>query len=466
VADGIERDLRRLAGEMPILSGGSAAPYRHDQTIQRGIAGEPAAVVLPTSLRQLACVVAYCHRQGLAIVPRGGGTGLVGGATPLGGEVVVSTELLRSFSWKEEALGLLAVEAGVSTATVARLARERGWYFGPDPGGADRSTIGGNVATNAGGPHALKYGRTGAYVVGVRAVVGEGELLELGEWGRREGGGYDLLGLLVGSEGTLGIVAEVVLRLRPAPGATAAGAVVCSDPQSCQAAVVAILESGLAPAVLDFVDGATAAAASGSSPLAQRGVGAEEVVLLVEADGGDGPEAHRRLRDIFMLVSEVGDCRADRLPGAALWEWRDGLGPFAAAELGGRVADDVYCPPPKLARALAGIRALGARYRVPCRIWGHAGEGVVHASFLFARELAEQRAAAESAAEEALDLILSLGGGICGEHGVGVVKARRYAQITDPALLQREWALKEAIDPGGLFNPGKKLLAPQPAKAG
>jgi FAD/FMN-containing dehydrogenase len=466
VAGGIVQDLKRLTGGAVALAGREAAPYRYDSTVQRGLLGDPAAVVLPTDAGQLAAVVSYCQRQGLAVVPRGGGTGLVGGATPVDGGVVLSCELLGTVAWEDERLGLLRLGAGVPTAHAARIARERGWYFGPDPGGADRSRIGGNVATNAGGPHALKYGRTGAYVVGMEVVVGEGEVVRLGEWGRRDSGGYDLIGLLVGSEGTLGVIAEVVLKLRPAPGGAAAGVLVCEGPEDLAAAVGAILESGLEPAVLDFIDGQAVGMAQGGWPVPQAAVPKDGAVLLVETDGRDPQEAQRRLAELAGVVAEAGALPLFPAKGAALWSWRDGLGPLAATELGGRIADDLYCPPPRLGEALAALRQLAGEQGVECRVWGHAGEGVVHASFLFDPERPQQRGAAERAGEAALDLALALGGGICGEHGIGLVKAARYAATADPERLASERAVKAAFDPRWLFNPGKKLVGPQLSATG
>src|SRR3954465_10642482 len=210
-------ELRAIVGAEHVEAPPPAA-YLHDATITRGLRGQAAAVVRPADAEEVARVVEWCYSGDVPIVPRGGGSGLAGGAVPMSDDaVVVSLERLtrvRSFTpelWRME------VEAGVLTTHVQRLARENGLWFPPDPGAADQSQIGGNVATNAGGPHAFRYGQTGAWVTGVEAVVAPGELVRFGGPVRKDVAGYDLKDLMIGSEGTLGVVTAVCLRLIPAP---------------------------------------------------------------------------------------------------------------------------------------------------------------------------------------------------------------------------------------------------------
>src|SRR5881227_3982536 len=212
----VERDLR-AAVSADIVS--PSAAHLVDETEARGFRGRADAVALPRSAEEVAEVVAWCYAHGVPVVPRGGGTGYAGGAVPLDGGVVLSLERLDHVRSFDPLLWRIEVEAGLRTAEVRRIAREGGLLFAPDPGAAEQSQIGGNVATNAGGPHAYKYGVTGTWVTGVEAVVAPGELVRVGGPLRKDVAGYDLTHLLVGSEGTLGVITAVWLRLTPAPEA-------------------------------------------------------------------------------------------------------------------------------------------------------------------------------------------------------------------------------------------------------
>ncbi len=209
----MHEELSRLIGAEHVLEVPRGSPYNRDSTRRRGLKGRAEAVVLPGSAAEVAKVVGWCYEHDVPLTARGGGTGLTGGAVPLEGGVVCSLERLRAVRELEPALWRMYPEAGVSTRHVQRLARENGLFFGPDPGAAEQSQIGGNVATNAGGPHALKYGVTGAWVTGVEVVLAPGELVQIGGWGRKDVAGYDLKSLLIGSEGTLGVITAVRLRL-------------------------------------------------------------------------------------------------------------------------------------------------------------------------------------------------------------------------------------------------------------
>jgi len=242
----LHAELRRLIGAEHVLEAPpESSPYNSDMARRRGLHGRADAVALPGSAQEVAAVVAWCYAHDVPIVPRGGGTGLLGGAVPSAGGVVLSLERLRAVRELEPALWRMLPEAGVRTSDVQRLARENGLFFGPDPGAAEQSQIGGNVATNAGGPHALKYGVTGAWVAGVEAVLAPGELVQLGGWARKDVAGYDLKNLLIGSEGTLGVITAVRLRLLPARKARIALVIFTRDRATGCAAMLDVL-SGVA----------------------------------------------------------------------------------------------------------------------------------------------------------------------------------------------------------------------------
>src|SRR5256886_3382791 len=260
----VERDLR-AAVSADIVS--PSAAYRTDQTEARGLRGRADAVALPRSSEEVAEVVAWCYAYGVPVVPRGGGTGYAGGAVPLDGGVVLSLERLDRVRSFDPLLWRIEVEAGLRTAEVRRIAREGGLLFAPDPGAAEQSQIGGNIATNAGGPHAFKYGVTGKWVTGLEAAVPPGELITVGGATRKDVAGYDLRSLLIGSEGTLGIVTAAWLRLVPAPQAAfPVAAFYDGIPAGCHA-ILRILGSGLEVATIEYLDGGTLKAAGASFPV-------------------------------------------------------------------------------------------------------------------------------------------------------------------------------------------------------
>jgi glycolate oxidase subunit GlcD len=452
----LETELAAVAGSTNVLVGEGVRPYLQDATEARGLRGHANAVVLPDDAATVARVVAWCYEHDVAVTPRGGGSGYAGGAVPQGG-VVLGLERLRAVRSFEPALWRAEVEAGVTTFHVRRRARESGLYYPPDPGAAEQSHIGGNVATNAGGPHAFKYGVTGAWVTGLEAVLAPGELVQLGGFARKDVAGYDLRSLLVGSEGTLGIVTAVRLRLVPAPeAALAVVASYASEADGC-AALLACLACGTAPAALEYLDAnaveVVRRAFPGPLPAAAR------FVVLAEADGRR-EEARAGQRDLVEALApgalELAQA-TEPAEVAALWRWRDGVGLAATAALGGKVSEDVAVPPERLAEAIAATREIGRRHRVRSCSWGHAGDGNLHSSFLFAREDGAERERALDAAQELFAVAIALGGSISGEHGLGTTKNGHLREQWSPRAVAVHRGVKQLLDPKGLLNPGKKL---------
>src|SRR5665213_728419 len=276
-------ELSRLLGAEYVLEAPPDSPYNRDCTGRRGVDGRADAVALPGSAQEVADVVRWCYEHDVPIVARGGGTGLVGGAVAIDGGVVCSLERLRRVRELEPGLWRMLPEAGVRTREVQRLARENGLMFAPDPGASEQSQIGGNVATNAGGPHALKYGVTGSWVSGLEVVLAPGELVQLGGWAGKDVAGYDIKSLMVGSEGTLGLITAVRLRLLPAPESALVAMVFTRSRADGCAAIEQILGCGVRPSVLDFMDADTLEIVAGGYPgefPAQAGF-----ALIVEVDG-------------------------------------------------------------------------------------------------------------------------------------------------------------------------------------
>jgi glycolate oxidase subunit GlcD len=440
-----------IAGDAP-----EARPLLHDTTEDEGISGRADAVAFPSAAGQVAELLAWCYEKEVPITPRGGATGLAAGSVPGGGVLLDLGRLdrVRSFDgpqWRME------VEAGVSTANVQRLAREGGLLFAPDPGAREQSTIGGNIATNAGGPHAFKYGVTSRWVTGLEVAVAPGELMSVGGPLSKDVAGYDLVRLLCGSEGTLGIVTAAWLRLIPAPEATITVAAFYPGFEQGCGAIAAVMEAGAQPATLEYLDAGAVAAAGGSFP---GGVpGGAGFMVLSEADGSpeEAQATAGELGEILGSGALAVEQFGDRAREADLARWRDGVAIAVTAQRGGKVSDDIAVPVERLAEAIAGTLEIGERHGLEACSWGHAGDGNLHSTFMLDRTDTAALARARAAAEGLCAMADRLGGTISGEHGIGLAKAGHLGAAWDPARVRLHRQLKDAFDPKGLLNPGKKV---------
>jgi glycolate oxidase subunit GlcD len=454
-------ELSQLVGAENVLEVSPDSPYNHDSAGRRGLDGHADAVVLPSSAQEVADVVRWCYEHDVPIVPRGGGTGLVGGAVPVLGGVVCSLERMRRVRELEPGLWRMLPEAGVRTRDVQRLARENGLMFAPDPGASEQSQIGGNVATNAGGPHALKYGVTGSWVSGLEVVLAPGELVQLGGWAGKDVAGYDLKSLLIGSEGTLGLITAVRLRLLPAPETAIVSVLFTATRTDGCAAIEQILAVGVRPSVLDFMDSDTLEIVAGGYPgeiPAQAGF-----ALIVEVDGS-AEEARAQHDTLLEALSETVVAVHQPLDAQALWRWRDGVNGVVTGARGAKVSEDVVFPVECLGQGLRRFAELAQAKGLRACAWGHGGEGNVHATVLVDPASEAELDAAEALGEELFALVVELGGSIAGEHGVGWLKRGRLASQWSESALDLHEQLKRMFDPKGLMNPGKKL-ARYPARS-
>jgi glycolate oxidase subunit GlcD len=468
-------ELSRLVGAEHVLEAPPGSPYNRDATGRRGVVGRADAVVLPGSAEEVAAVVGWCYANDVPIVPRGGGTGLTGGAVAIEGGVVCSLERLRRVRELEPALWRMLPEAGVSTRHVQRMARENGLFFAPDPGAAEQSQIGGNVATNAGGPHALKYGVTGAWVAGLEAVLAPGDLVQLGGWARKDVAGYDLKSLLIGSEGTLGVITAVMLRLLPAPEAAIPLVVFLRTREEGVSAIEQVFAAGARPSVLDFLDGATLEIVAGGYPgEASQGEAGEAggvpqeagFALILEVDGTLA-EARAGRDALVELFAEVAVAIHEPADVEALWRWRDGINGVVTARRGMKVSQDVVFPLERLLEGLEGFERIAEAHDLRSCAWGHGGEGNVHATVLVDPAREEELEAAEAVGEALFALVVELGGSVAGEHGIGWCKRGLLALQWEPRAVEAHEQIKRAFDPKDLLNPGKKLArypAPSPAR--
>ena len=447
--------MQELAAITSVVDG-TAAAYLNDSTEVRGLHGRADAVVVPGSPEEVAAVLAWCYEYDVPLVARGGGTGYAGGAVPDGG-VVLALERLKRVRAFDPLLWRMHVEAGVTTGDVRRLAREQGLMFPPDPGGAEQSQIGGNIATNAGGPHAFKYGVTGKWVTGLEAVVPPGEVITVGGATRKDVAGYDLRSLLIGSEGTLGIVTAAWLRLVPAPEAAWPVAAFYAGIGAGCRAIERVFGSGLEVAALEYLDGGTLDAAGASFPVGMPPRAG--FLVIAEADGS--AEEAARLRDEVASVLGEGalavSAPSTKEEVADLWRWRDGVTFAVTAQLGAKLSEDIAVPLDRIEEAIEETLDIGRRHGLPACSWGHVGDGNLHSTFLLAPDDLEQLARAARAADDLLAMALRLGGTVSGEHGLGLVRSGWLARQWGPRAAALHTEIKRVFDPKGLLNPGKKV---------
>jgi glycolate oxidase subunit GlcD len=417
---------------------------------------EPAAVVLPVDAAEVAAVVRVCRRFGVPFVPRGAGTGLSGGALALGGGVVIECAKMDRILALDPVERLAVVQPGVVNARLSEAAAPHGLRYAPDPSSQYACTIGGNVAENSGGPHTLKYGTTTQHVLALELVLPDGERVRLGS-PAGFAPGYDLVGAVVGGEGTLGVVTEVTVRLVPIPEAVETLLAVFPDVVSACRAVGEVIRSGLVPGALEIVDQRTIAAVEASVYAAglPRDAGA---VLLAELDGS--PEALvgevARVRELSLAA---GASRVEVARDAAERErfWRARKGAFGAM---GRLAPDLYVhdavvPRARLPEVLAQVCAIGDRHGLVLSNVFHAGDGNLHPNISFDRRNPDELARVVRAGEEILQACVDAGGVITGEHGIGTEKRDYMPLLFGEADLDAMRALRAAFDPDGVCNPGK-----------
>ncbi len=460
-------ELEALAGIVGarylVVAEEDLVPFSHDAT--EGLSSTPSAVARPRTAGEVSNLLAFCDGRRIPVTPQGGRTGLSGGAVPVHGGLALSLERMDSILEIDVPNAVAVVEPGVVTQVLQEAVEDRGLSYPPDPASRGSCTIGGNVAENAGGPHAAKYGVTARWVMGLEAVLADGRVLVTGGKTRKDVAGYDLTSLLVGSEGTLAVVTKAWLRLIPKPAAVAT--LVAPFPTLEEAArAVTELTTRLVPAALEIVDRPCVEAAS-----LRKGVPVPfpeaQARLLVELDGYGAAEVERdaTLAGEVLLDSGALDVlvATDEPKRRLLWEVRRGIGE-AVRDLGPSAELDVAVPRTRLAELVAGVREVagGAGLRTAC--FGHAADGNLHVHLY--REGADPDAAERFAragrgiyAEAA-----RLGGTVTGEHGVGLTARDALSLCRSPEYVAALRAVKEALDPRGILNPGKLLPRP-PARA-
>jgi glycolate oxidase subunit GlcD len=422
----------------------------------RGVTGSADAVVMPSTVDEVAAVMRWCYEHDVPLTARGGGTGLAGGAIPVSGGIVIGFDRLNKVRRFDPLLWRMHVEAGVTTADVQRLARESGLRFPPDPGAAEISQIGGNIACNAGGPHAFKYGVTGNWVTGLEAVVPPGEIVRVGGPIRKDVAGYDLKSLLVGSEGTLGLITAAWLRLTPAPELELPVVGLYRDADAGVSAIERVLASGVVPAAIEYLDGVTLSYSGDAYPF---GMPADAAFMVITEADGATDEARRVAAELQdALADDAVAVHAPQEPSEVgdLWRWRSGVAFAILAQRGGAFSEDIAVPLDTLRDVARETLEIGERHGVPALSFGHAGDGNIHSTFLFSPDDADEEQRADAACHELFELALRLGGTVSGEHGIGWLKRGQLEHQLGPAGYDLHLRIKRAFDPKNLLNPGKK----------
>jgi glycolate oxidase len=450
---------RELPPERLVVDPDVLAALSHDDA-EWAPAGQAAVGVRARTEAEVQHVVRTCAELGAPIVPRGAGTGLSGGANAVGGCVILDLSAMNQILEIDADNLLAVVQPGVINADLKAAVAEHGLWYPPDPASAPWSTIGGNVATNAGGLCCLKYGVTRDYVLGLRAVVGGpvgyGQAVRLGRRTTKGVAGLDLVGLFVGSEGTLGVVTEVTLRLRPARAGTPRTVVgAFGDLVTSGQAVAQITRRGLTPAVLELLDRASLEAVEDWKHM---GIEADATALLLARVDSPGDSGAAEAADIAATMTDTGalwvEQSTDDAEAEALFEARRLVYP-AFERLGPVLTEDVCVPRSRVPAMLEQINEIGARHGLRIATVAHAGDGNLHPLLVTPPGDDGARLEAQAAFEELLDAAIALGGTVTGEHGVGILKRDGMRRELDPGSLALQSAVRRALDPREIFNPGK-----------
>jgi glycolate oxidase len=433
------------------------ASYARDQTTAIVAPGRARCLVSARDTSEVCATLLWASKHGVPVVPRGGGTGLAGGATAVEGCVIVSLARMTEIIELDPANELAVVQAGVLNADLDRAAAEHGLMYPPDPSSYEISTIGGNLATNAGGLRCVKYGVTRDAVLGLEVVRANGRVLRTGRRTVKGVAGYDLTSLFVGSEGTLGIITSATLRLRPRPAAPVTVAASFPSFGAAARAVTAILQARLQPSLLELLDRVTLRAIDDWKHL---GFGEEvQALLIAQDDSDDATNRGARMRDICAEHGALlADVSASEAEAQQLLDIRR-MAYHATERLGATLVEDVCVPRSRLPDMIERIEQAAARHGVVIATVAHAGDGNLHPVFVFDRGVAggEVPAPVWAAADEVFRAALDLGGTLTGEHGVGVIKRRWLVAELGEESLAVHHAIKAALDPDGLLNPGKAI---------
>jgi glycolate oxidase len=448
------KELEDIVGEENVLtSPEDLLCYSYDSTVLEHL---PDVVVLPNSSDEVAATVKLANREKIPLVPRGAGTNLAGGTIPIeGGIVLTLTRMTRIL--EIDAINMVAVaQPGVVTGRLQTEVAKKGLYYPPDPASLKVTTLGGNVAMNAGGPHALKYGVTSDYVMGLEVVLPRGQVIRTGGKAIKNVTGYNLTQLFVGSEGTLGVVTEITLRLIPQPQTSGSVLAAFSNLDDAAILVNRILSAGVIPAVVEIMDNMTVQTVE---DYLQMGLPRDAAALLLIQMDGVQQAVQQELKAVATLcrenratLVEVADTKDEE---DELWEARRSISPSLTRVRPNKLGEDISVPRESIPETITRIQEISRRHELPIVIFGHISDGNLHPNILFDRQNADEVERVEAAAGDIFAAAVSVGGTLSGEHGIGLSKKKYLRLDLPPETIEVMRSIKRVLDPNNIMNPGK-----------
>lgn len=450
----IVEELQNIVGPEHVLtSPEDLICYSYDGTFTEH---QPDVAVLPANTREVSEVLKVAYREGIPVVPRGAGSGLAAGSIPFSGGMVLSLTRMNRILEIDHANMMATAQAGVITADLAAAVEAEGLFYPPDPASIKHSTIGGNVATNAGGPRCLKYGVTGDYVMALEVVLADGQVFRTGGKAIKNATGYNLRQLLVGSEGTLGVVTEVTVKLLAKPQARRTALVTFPRLTDASQAINAVLGAGILPATLELMD---ETAINCVEDYLHIGLPrAAEAILVIETDGNEA-DAQRDIEAVADICRQGGasEVKVATTPAESneLWRARQSVSPSLGQKRPNKLGEDITVPRSAIPEMVARLKEISKKHELPIVIFGHAGDGNLHPNILFDRRNPDEWTRVEQAVGDIFAAAVELGGALSGEHGVGVLKRPYLEMNLGPIAIDVMRNIKKALDPKGILNPGK-----------
>ncbi|HZY45105.1 MAG TPA: FAD-linked oxidase C-terminal domain-containing protein [Anaerolineae bacterium] len=423
----------------------------------------PAVVLHPLSTQQVSSILRIADRERIPIVPRGAGTGLAGGSIPIEGSWCLNLARMNRLLSVSAADSIVVTQPGVITASLQKEVEKQNLFYPPDPASLHMCTIGGNVSTNAGGPRCLKYGVTADYVLGLEVVLPGGKIMRTGGQTIKNVSSYNITQLLVGSEGTLGVITEITLRLIPKPIAQATALASFDKLSDACDAVGKMLSSGITPLVTEIMDHDVIRAVDQfqRDKRSDLRLPIEAEALLLVAVDGDRDQVERDIDQVTSILKRAGssDVRRANSPeeAEAMWEARRSVSPAVIRLGNARFGEDIVVPRSKIPQMVDIVKQIGKQQELLIVVYGHIGDGNLHPNIICDRRDAEMMQRVERAAHAIFDAALELGGTISGEHGIGLLKTNYVSKAIDPVALSMLQSIKKLFDPHNILNPGKKL---------
>ncbi|MGD2205893.1 MAG: FAD-linked oxidase C-terminal domain-containing protein [Anaerolineae bacterium] len=454
IQESILNELRAIVGKEHVLTSPEALIcYSYDGTFSESL---PDAVVSPASADEVSQILQLCNRERVPVITRGMASGLAAATVPVDGGLILNIVRPNRILELDRANMMVTVEAGIITADLQAEVEKLGLFYPPDPSSVRHSTIGGNIACNAGGPRCLKYGVTGDYVAALEVVLVDGRILRIGGKAIKNVTGYDLMSLFIGSEGTLGVITEATLKLIAMPEAKRTGQAIFPRLEDASKAINAILWGGIVPATLEIMD---ETAINSVEDYLHMGLPRDaEAILIIETDG-DEADATRDMEVVARICREGGasEMRVAKTPGESddLWKARRSISGSLGRKRPNKLGEDISVPRSAIPDTINGIKKISEKHQLPIVIFGHAGDGNMHPNILFDKKDPDEWARVEAAVADLFALSIAMGGTLSGEHGVGTLKKPYLESDVGPVALDVMRSVRQALDPNGILNPGK-----------